>query len=88
MTTELRLSSPDTITVCGYDWCEDTTRARHHFDAAGAPYTYVNYDLDPAAKALVHGAGYGSTPVVITLQGTLFMEPSDEELAGIVAALE
>jgi hypothetical protein len=72
--------------VYGYDWCEDTTRARHHFDAAGVAYVYVNYADDPAAKASVHGAGYGSTPVVITPQGTLFMEPTNEELAGIVAA--
>jgi mycoredoxin len=86
MTTDLRLSSPDTITVYGYDWCRDTTRARDHFDAAGVGYAYVNYEVDPAAKELVHGAGYGSTPVVITPQGALFMEPSDEELAGIVAA--
>jgi len=85
--TDLRLSSPDTITVYGYDWCEDTTRARAHFDAAGVAYDYVNYEVDPAAKALVHDAGYGSTPVVITPQGTLFMEPSDEKLAGIVAAV-
>ena len=87
MTTELRLSSPDTITVYGYDWCEDTTRAREHFDAIGVAYTYVNYELDPAAKDVVHGAGYRSTPVVVTPQGSLFMEPSDAELAGIVAGM-
>ncbi|MCY7418641.1 MAG: NrdH-redoxin [Chloroflexi bacterium] len=85
--TDLRLSSPTTITVYGYVWCEDTARARAHFDAAGVAYDYVNYEVDSAAKALVHGAGYGSTPVVITPQGTLFMEPSDDELAGIVEAL-
>ncbi len=85
--TELRLSSPNTITVYGYDWCEDTTRARAHFDAAGVAYDYVNYEVDPAANALVHGAGYASTPVVITPQGGLYMEPTDDDLAGIVAAL-
>lgn len=85
--TDLRLSSPDTITVYGYDWCEDTTRARHYFDAAGVAYVYVNYEVDPAARTMVHGSGFGSTPVVVTPQGTLFMEPSDVELAGIVAAL-
>lgn len=86
MTTDFRHSSPTTVTVYGYDWCEDTTRAREHFDAAGLAYTYVNYEVDPDARTRVHGAGYQSTPVVVTPQGTLFMEPSDEELAGIVAA--
>lgn len=87
LTSDIRLPAVDLVTVYGVDTCDDTTRARDHFDAAGLGYTYVNYDDDPAAKALVHGAGYGSTPVVITPQGSLFMEPSDEELAGIVAAL-
>ena len=86
MTSDLRLPAVDTVTVYGIDTCEDTSRARNHFDAAGLIYRYVNYDLDPAAKALVHAAGYTHTPVVVTPQGTLFVEPSDEELAGIVAS--
>ena len=85
MTSDTRLPAADIVTVYGVDTCEDTTRARTHFDAAGLAYRYVNYDQDPAAKALVHAAGYTSTPVVITPQGTLFVEPSDEELAGVVA---
>lgn len=86
MTSDTRLPAVDIVTVYGVDTCDDTTRARQHFDAAGLPYRYVNYEMDPAAKVLVHAAGYTSTPVVITPQDTLFMEPSDEELAGIVAA--
>ena len=85
MTTDLRGSSPDTVTVYGFNWCEDTTRARHHFDAAGLGYRYVNFEQDAEAMALVRGAGYLATPVVVTPWGTLFVEPSDEELAAIVA---
>lgn len=86
MTGDLRLPLPGIVTVYGVDTCDDTTRAREHFDAAGLTYRYVNYDLDPGAKAVVHAAGYTHTPVVITPQGALFMEPSDEELMGIVTA--
>ncbi len=85
MTSDPRLASPDAVLVYGLDTCDDTTRARAAFDAAGFAYRYVNYDLEPAAKALVHGAGYTHTPVVVLPGGTLFIEPSDDELAGIVA---
>ena len=85
--TNTRLPAVDIITVYGVDTCEDTTRARMHFDTARLPYRYVNYDLDASAKALVHGAGYTHTPVVVLPDGSLFVEPSDEELAGIVAGV-
>ncbi len=87
MTNDRRLPAPDVVTVYGVDTCEDTTRAREHFDAAGMSYLYVSYDLDPGAAAVVRGAGYGNTPVVLTPDGGVFMEPTDEELAGIVTSV-
>ena len=88
MTTDPRLPLPELVTVYGVDTCEDTTRARQHFDAAGLTYRYVNYELDPAARAVVHAAGYTNTPVVVLPDGSLFVEPSDVELASIVSATE
>jgi glutaredoxin len=87
VTEPTRLAVPEIVTVYGVDTCDDTTRARDHFDVAGLPYRYVNMDLDLAARAQVHAAGYFATPVVLTPAGRLFVEPSDEELRGIVAGL-
>ncbi len=86
MTIDLALVSPDIVTVYGRDTCDDTMRALAHFDAAGLAYRYVNLDLDPGALALVRDAGFHHTPVVVTPEGGISMEPTDEELAAIVAA--
>ena len=83
-----RLAAPDVVTVYGRDTCEDTTRARQHFEHVGLMFAYVNLDLDPDAKAAVNGAGYFQTPVIVTPQGTIQMEPSDDELAEIAMANE
>ena len=71
------------LTVYGYDWCEDTTRARQAFDASGVAFDYVDMDSDAAAKATIHLAEYFATPVVVTHTGAVFVEPSDDELAVI-----
>jgi glutaredoxin len=81
------LPRPDTVTVYGLDACEDTTRALRHLEAAGLPHRYVQLDKDAGAKALVTGAGYVATPVVVTPSGLLFVEPSDTDLDAIVASV-
>ena len=86
LTTDARLMSPDIVTVYGAAWCEDTTRAREHFDAAGMPYRYVDLDEDVAAKAQLTDAGYLATPTVVTATGQVFVEPSNDELDGIVGS--
>jgi glutaredoxin len=78
-----KLTVPDVVTVYGRDTCDDTTRARQHFERAGLLFHYVNLDLDPDAKAAVHGAGYFQTPVIVTPAGRIEMEPDDDELASI-----
>jgi hypothetical protein len=80
------LRDPLMTVIYGVDTCEDTTRARDHFDAAGRAYRYVRLDLATATRRRLHDAGYLSTPVIVTPTGDLFVEPSDERLAAIVAA--
>ena len=75
---------PQTLTVYGVDWCEDTTRARRHLYAADIRYRYVRLDEDHEARSALHGAGYRATPVVITPSGDLFVEPTDAELDTII----
>jgi glutaredoxin len=79
------LTSPGVVTVYGLDTCDDTTRARRHFDAAGLDYRYVRLDQDAAAKATVNATGYFATPVVVTPAGRVLVEPDDTELAAIIA---
>ncbi len=77
---------PAITVIYGLDTCEDTTRARDRFEAAGRAFRYVRLDQDTAVRGRLHEAGYRSTPVVVTPDGTLAMEPSDEVLAKLIAA--
>jgi glutaredoxin len=74
------LRDPEITVIYGVDTCEDTTRARERFDAAGRAYRYVQLDVDTAARDRLHAAGYLATPVVLTPGGSIAMEPSDAEL--------
>jgi hypothetical protein len=76
----------DVVTVYGIHAGEDTTRAPRYLEAAGLPHAYVRLDQDAAAKAGVAEAGYQATPVLVTPDGRVFVEPSDEDLSGIVAS--
>ena len=76
---------PSILTVYGVDWCEDTTRARRHFYGAGLRYHYVRLDDDDDAKVALHRVGHTATPVVVTVSGQVFVEPSDRQLEAIVA---
>ena len=87
MTDSLPLEPADEILIYGRDTCEDTTHTREYLTAAGVPFTYLRIDEDEDARMLVHGAGYFATPVVVLPSGTVYMEPSDEELEAIVAAV-
>ena len=80
-----KLTVPDVVTVYGRDTCEDTSRARQHFERAGLLFQYVNIDLDPDALAAVHGAGYFQTPVIVTPAGRVDEVPSDAELDELAA---
>lgn len=72
--------------IYGVDTCEDTTRARARFDAAGRAFRYVRLDVDTARRQRLHDLGLVSTPVVVTPAGTVSVEPSDDELDEIIAA--
>jgi mycoredoxin len=87
MTEAAALRPADVVLVYGRDTCDDTTRAREHLTAAGVPFDYLRIDEDEAAGDLVHAAGYFATPVVVTPAGTIYVEPTDEELDVIVASI-
>lgn len=87
MTADGSLESADVVLVYGRDTCEDTTRAREHLERAGVPFRYLRVDEDEAARALVHGAGFFATPVIVTPSGTIYVEPTDEELDEVTTSL-
>ena len=80
------LRDPLMTVIYGVDTCEDTTRARQRFGAAGRRFRYVNLDLDPSMRDRLHGMGYVVTPVVVPPVGEIELEPSDEVLAAMIAA--
>jgi glutaredoxin len=76
---------PTVTVVYGLDTCEDTTRAREYLTAVGLDFRYVRLDVATNVRAQLHAAGYVATPVVVTPAGMLYVEPTDDELAAIVA---
>jgi glutaredoxin len=76
----------DRTNVYGVDTCEDTTRAREYFTAAGHAFRYINLEAEPTTRDRLHAMAYRKTPVVVTARGDIHVEPEDEALAGIVAS--
>jgi glutaredoxin len=77
---------PDVTVIYGRDTCEDTSRARARFDAAGRGYRYVRLDEETGARDALHARGFLATPVVVTPAGDAEVEPTDETLDRIIAA--
>lgn len=70
------------IILYGTDWCFDSRRAKKILDSRKIPYIWINVDQDPEAAKKVEqiNNGYRSVPTIIFPDGTLLVEPSDNEL--------
>ena len=77
---------PEVTVIYGLDTCEDTSRARARFDAAGHGYRYVRLDEETSVRDALHALGLLATPVVVTPAGDVTVEPTDETLDRIIAA--
>lgn len=70
------------LTVYGTDWCGDSNRARRLLDSLNVAYNYYDIEKDPAlartAAALQNGGR--KTPVIDFHDGTVLVEPSNDEL--------
>ena len=82
--TNDRLPIPAVTTIYGRETCEDTVRARRWFETLGEPYVYVDLDLDTDARDMLQGLGFLATPTIVTPQGGVEVEPSDETLGRLV----
>jgi glutaredoxin len=80
------LTDPTITVIYGLDTCEDTSRARERFGAAGRPFRYVKLDKATDVRDRLHVAGLHSTPVIVLPDGTLAMEPADDVLTELIDA--
>lgn len=70
----------------GTTWCGDCHRSRRLLDRHAIPYTWIDVDRDPDARAYVVQANGGrqKVPTIVFPDGTILIEPSDPELAAKV----
>jgi mycoredoxin len=71
------------IIVYATDWCSDCRRAKSFLDQHNIAYQWVNIDHDKAAEQFVIKTNQGmrSVPTIICSDGTVLVEPSDQQLA-------
>lgn len=70
------------ILFYGTRWCFDCRRARRIFDANSIPYEYIDIDSDFTGRRFVEETNHGnrSVPTIVFPDGSILVEPSDEDL--------
>lgn len=70
------------ITIYGADWCPDCIRAKRYFSSHDIPYTYIDLVATPGEKETAKKiSGKPNIPVIVYPDGSILVEPSDEDLA-------
>jgi glutaredoxin-like protein len=77
------LNETPEITLYGNTWCGSSRRARLLFDQHHIPYRWVDIDKDENAAKYVESINQGnrSVPTIVWPDGSISVEPSNEELA-------
>jgi glutaredoxin len=75
------------IVVYGASWCPDARRSRKFLDDNGVVYHWLDVDEHPEAKAFVIATNKGSlvVPTIVFPDGSILVEPSNEELGRKIA---
>jgi mycoredoxin len=70
------------IIVYGTKYCPDCYRARKILDGRAIPYTYVDINRNPEARAYVEQVNNGnrSVPTICFPDGEVLVEPSNSAL--------
>lgn len=70
------------ITFYGTEWCSDCRRSFFFLKRKGIPVNYINIDQDAEGEAFVkqHNHGNRSVPTIVFEDGSVLVEPSNEEL--------
>jgi mycoredoxin len=69
-------------------WCGDCRRAKRFFDEHGVAYENIDIEGDTAAaqEVLRINGGMRRVPTILFPDGTVLVEPSNQELAAAVSA--
>lgn len=77
-----------TVLVYGKPDCADYARARATLTRSGIEYTFIDIVADPAAAADAERlSGDARSPVLLLPDGSVRVEPTDEELDELVVLL-
>jgi len=82
-------SPPNLLVIYTTPWCADCRRVKTWLQQHGISYQEVNLEQDPEAAKLVEtlNGGYRSVPTMIFPDGTILVEPSNQELANCLTKL-
>ena len=71
------------IKVYGTTWCGDCTRAKLFMDENGVSYDWTDVDEETQYQDYIKGLNNGQmrVPTIIFPDGSILVEPSNEELA-------
>ena len=71
------------ITVYGTNWCSDCSRAKRILDGRKITYRWVDIDKDREGEKFVISTnrGYRSVPTIVFGDGSILVEPSNDELS-------
>ena len=84
MTTDnLYTRQPNEIVMYSVDWCPDCKRAKFFFKRNNINVLEVNVDNDEKGATFVReiNSGTRSVPTIIFPDGSIMIEPSNEELS-------
>jgi mycoredoxin len=89
MNPDLYNRNPGKVILYGTSWCGDCRRSRRVFAQIGTPYEDVDIDADVQAEAFVKELNRGSrsVPTIVFPDGSVLVEPGDEELAAKLKSL-
>jgi len=77
------MSDTPEITLYGNSWCGGSRRAKLLFERKGIPYTFIDIDKDEQAAKYVESLnhGYRSVPTIVWADGSMLVEPTEDQLA-------
>jgi mycoredoxin len=76
------------IRVFGADWCGDCIRSKRVLERSGAPFEWIDVEVQAgaAAEAMELARGRRNIPVIVFPDGRVLIEPSDRELEDALTA--
>ena len=74
------------LQVYGTTWCSDCLRTRFFLRRHKVAYEWIDIDEDAAGEQLVLKTNHGmrSVPTLVFPDGTVLVEPSDDQLADLL----